>query len=252
MASHERQLLSVLEKIGQAGETPAQKAPEPSAKDTPTYIPISKKNFFVHHDTHPVIFDLVLMKQYEVEWFGWEASTLWKEIKEDFRVPSISNHAKAKIQAVKTLHINEWFWTKWEVFSWICQALNNNLPDFQVMEKPSIPQLFNAIDIATMVRPDEEFGPEVQMFVAACFIEEGVFYAPKPAEFCQDEIVTLLEHLKVPDFQETINGVRSRRGESDEGFEETTVDVQAAKLVVADRYLGLRRRQLKQQLELLV
>lgn len=222
------------------------------------YTPIDHKNLWIHHDTHPVVLDISLLRMYDVGWFEWEPVTLWKEIMEDFRVPSISDHVKAKVQAIKTLHINEWFWTKWEVFCWINQALNNNIPDFHVMQKPSIPQLMNSVDIASMVRDGEEFSPEVQMFVGASVLEEGVLFAPEPISFCQDEISQLLDQTN-PEVKSLIPQVEKRWKElsdkpSEEWgseLEETPVDTQVAKLIVANNYLSLRRRQLKEQLRLL-
>lgn len=297
MADHEEELYRVLQKVGQAAPALPdgdQFAKEPSEApavtdseddDNPTYettgdpspidvgsarpptmvglpedsyAPIDHKNLWVHHDAHPVVLDISLLKMYDTDWFEWEAATLWKEIMEDFHVPSISDHVKAKVQAVKTLHINEWFWTKWEVFCWITQALNNNIPDFHVLQKPSIPQLMNAVDIATMVRDGEEFEAELQMFVAAAVLEEGVLYAPEPIAFCQDEIVQLLDQQN-PEAKALISEVDKRwkelgarpQEEWATELEETPVDVQVAKLVVSQNYLSLRRRQLKDQLRLL-
>jgi hypothetical protein len=295
MATHEEQLLGLLEKIGQPEETTAE---VPSVLDgtsnddhVETYgssedpnteaeheelaaantdrqgmpegalSPVTKRNMWVHHDTHPVTYDVALLGTYGTDWFEWEPGTLWREIREDFRVPSINDHAKAKIQAAKTLHINEWYWTKWEVFCWITQALNNNIPDFHVLQKPSIAQLMQSVDAATMVRNDVEFTPELQMFVAAAMVESGVFYAPKPIDFCQDEIETLLDELQID--KSLIGQVQSRWREvkqiSPEAWarspepvlREDVVDIQVAKLKVACDYLDLRRRQLQEQLRLL-
>lgn len=289
--THEDRLLVVLEKIGQTAVSAAAPAvedadaplgehletsgetedPNEEARDEPEYsgsssvrAPITHKNLFVHHDTHPVVFDLALLAKYDTDWFEWEASTLWKEIKEDFHVPSISDHACTKIQAIKTLHINEWFWDKWEVFCWITQALNNNIPDFQVIQKPSLPQIMNAVDIATMVRSGEEFIQEVQSWVAASIVDEGVFYVPDLIGFCQDEIFQLLEELKLTKQPEkSVAAVKARFDEvmslpaeawvggGAPILQETPLDVQVAKLKVACDYLALRRRQLREQLRLL-
>jgi len=287
--SHEDELFEVLRKVGQV-EAESASAPSmldsdyPDAKVVQTvegpdvepepahlapsipedsYAPISNRNLFVHHDTHPVVFDVKLLQQYGEDWMVWEPETLWREIMDDFRAPSISDHAKSKIQAVKTLHINEWFFDRWEVFCWVTQALNNNIPDFQVIQKPSIAQLFVSVDIATMVRNDEEFGAEVQMWVAASVLDEGVVYAPKPIAFCNDEIVQLLERSKLEDALGLIPAVQERwrelGGLSEEAWgkingaalEETAVDVQVARLIVAQRYMELRHRQLKEQLRIL-
>lgn len=280
--THEDRLLAVLEKIGQpavSAATPAvedadaplgehlevagsEEEQEPAQEDE-VLAPITPRNLFVHHDTHPVVFDLALLNRYSTDWFDWEASTLWKEIKEDFHVPSISDLSCAKIQAIKTLHINEWFWDKWEVFCWITQALNNNIPDFQVLQKPSIAQLMNAVDIATMVRSDEEFNQETQSWVAASMMDESVFYAPEPIEFCQDELLELLGELNFEDPKGAVAAVKQRFKEvmalpldawGKEGepiLQEVATDIQVAKLKVACDYLALRRKQLKDQLRLL-
>lgn len=293
MASHEDKLFAILEKVGEqeggsaatpsvldgdapegehletAGpsqdpnDDPSQDEPIDPAGTPAGVANISHRNLFVHHDSHPVVFDVALLAKYQTDWFEWEPATLWKEIKEDFRVPSISDHTCAKIQAVKTLHINEWFWTKWEVFCWITQALNNNLPDFHVIQKPSIAQLFNAVDIATMVRSGEEFSLEIQDWIAAAVADEGVVYAPKPIAFCQDEIVQLLDELKIEEGPQLVKAVEERYREvmaiSDEAWanspepilQENVIDIQVAKLKVASNYLAMRRRQLKDQLRLL-
>lgn len=289
MPSHEEKLLAFLEKIGQPAEVSAAVAAVEDADSNADHVetagptesptaepldppgpgipeglaPVTRKNLFVHHDTHPVVFDVALLARYDLDWFTWEPQTLWREIKDDFRVPSISDHTCAKIQAIRTLHINEWFWTKWEVFCWITQALNNNIPDFHVIQKPSVAQLFNAVDIAEMVRSGEEFSQEVQGWVAACMMDEGVFYAPNPVAFCQDEIVQLLKELKTESGEALISAVQDRYRAimqlPDEAWttpgepilKETAVDIQVAKLKIAASYQALRNRQLKDQLRLL-
>ena len=234
----------------------------PGPEQDRPFAPISSRNLFVHHDTHPVVFDLKMFDKYQTDWFEWEPDTMWREILEDFHVPSISDHAKAKIQAVRTLHINDWFWTKWEVFCWLTQALNNNIPDWQVIQKPSVAQMMNAVEITSMVRNDVEFGLEVQGFMAAAAADEGVTFVPKPIQFCQDELEHLMldrkidigalnkqiqekyEHvIRLPDSAWTEPG-REILGEN-------VVDVQVAKLKVAWDYLSLRRRQLNEQLHIL-
>jgi len=225
--------------------------------------PVTRKNFFAHYETHPVVFDVALLHKYNADWYAWEPATLWREILADFHVPSISDHNKAKIQAVRTLHINEWFWTQWEVFNWITQAINGNIPDFQVIQKPTVAQMMNVVDTATIVRDGEQFGPEVQSYTAAAMADEGVFYAPRPLTYCQDEIRRLLEEMRLEHVQVTIQDVRNRFAEiqsindvewakaDSPVLQENAVDVQVAKLKVASDYLQLRRRQLRDQLGLL-
>ena len=287
MADHESDLLAVLEKVGQQMPSLSVDASEPAVLDEdlafvttdktkldltlndmtglpPVMVgdiqnkkstPVTTKNLFVHHDSHPVVFDVALLRKYGTDWFEWEAETLWHEIKEDFHVPSISDHAKAKIQAVKTLHIGQMYWANWEVFCWITQALNNNIPDWQVIQKPSIAQLFNSVDAAEMVRSGEVFTLEIQSFVAACVLDENVLYAPHPIAFCQSEIDRYLKDRGI-ESADLITAVQQKYREiirTPEGLtlEENPVDIQVAKLKVAWDYQALRNKQLKEQLLLL-
>lgn len=287
MTDHELDLLAVLEKVGQQNPLISVDASEAATldgdsvfvttdkikpildTDDMTGLPpvmvgdiqnrkptlVTTKNLFVHHDSHPVVFDVALLRKYGTDWFEWESETLWKEIKEDFHVPSISDHAKAKIQAVKTLHIGQMYWTSWEVFCWVTQALNNNIPDWQVLQKPSIAQLFNSVDSAEMVRSGEVFTLEIQSFVAASVLDENVLYAPHPIAFCQSEINRYLKDRGI-ESADLITEVQQKYREiirTPEGLtlEENPIDIQVAKLKVAWDYQALRNKQLKEQLLLL-
>lgn len=225
--------------------------------------PVTRRNLFAHYETHPVVLDVTLLHKYNADWYTWEPATLWQEILADFHVSSISDHNKAKIQAVRTLHLAEWYWTQWEVFNWITQALNGCIPEFQVIQKPTVAQLMNSVDVAALVRDGEQFGPEVQMYTAAAMADDGVYYAPRPLTYCQDEIKRLLEVTRAEHVMDLIQEVKNRlaevsaindvewtRGE-EPVLHENPIDIQVAKLKVANDYLKLRRRQLRDQLGLL-
>lgn len=262
---HEAELYEIL-KQGQVGEDPPPldpveldrelQSPEdlsPVEKDVSTKS-FSSRNLFVHHDTHPIVLDIKLMDQYGTDWFEWEPETLWREIMDDFRTPSISDHVKSKIQAVKTVHISDWCFNKWDVFCLVTQALNNNIPDFEIMRKPTVSQLFVSVDIMTMIRGDVPFGDQVQQWCAAALLTEGVTYAPRPIAFCQDEIIQFVEDQGTPvdpgpvkEKYRVVTGLPS----NEVVLEENPVDIQVAKLLVARDYLEMRREQMKHQLRVL-
>jgi hypothetical protein len=262
--THEDRLLAVLENVENPGKTsvPANPNPHPADNPAPTTA-VTRKNLFVHYETHPIVFDVLLLDKYGADWYGWEAPTLWREIISDFGIPSISDHNKAKIQAIRTLHINEWYWKEWEVFNWITQALNGNIPDFHVIQKPTIGQMVNSVEIASVARNDEKFDKEVEMFIAGVMVDEGVCYAPPPIDFCQGEIRRLLESLKVDHALPLIDKVKSRLDQilaipkeewtkpGEVILHEDPVDIQVAKLKVALDYAALRKRQMQEQLRLL-
>lgn len=142
-------------------------------------------SFLTNPDAHPVVLALFLAERYGRSWVNWEPEALWTTLAKDLTVPS--SHTRAKIQAIRTVLKGLGFFDRWEVFSPCCQALNNNLPDFDLCRPASLPQLFHAVWVAEQVRSGPEFSDEVRRWVAACALNEGVVFLPPPLEFAQDE-----------------------------------------------------------------
>lgn len=216
--------------------------------------PFTKDNFLVHHDTHPLTLYILLTSTYGTDWLEWEAETIWAELMDDFKSSSISDHVKSKVQAVKTVSVTEWPFTKWEIFCPITQALNNNIPDFEVLRKPTPSQLMVSVDIMTMIRNDVEYSQEVQQFCAAALMDEGLYYAPQPITFCQDEIEEYLKFQGIPydieAVKEKFHAVKNLPPDKI-NLAETATDIQVVKLLDAYDYLSMRREQLKSQLQVI-
>jgi hypothetical protein len=152
--------------------------------------------FFSYHDAHPIALTMVLMEKFGVEWFEWEPETLKSEILTTFRATSISPHNWEKIQAVRTLTQTVGFWKEWHLFEKVTQALNNNVPRFDISQRCSLAQLMAGIDIAGQVR-QEQYDDEVARYVACCALDEGVVYLPPPLEFAQEVLAQPMYRCKV-------------------------------------------------------
>lgn len=125
-----------------------------------------------------------LSSKYGKNWVTWEPETLWLTLANDGIMPSA--HTRAKIQAMRTLLGGTFFFDRWEVFQLCCQALNNNLPDFEVCRPATLPQLFHAVWAASQIHPNPvAYSDEVQRWVAACALNEGIVFLPPPLEFAQ-------------------------------------------------------------------
>lgn len=142
-------------------------------------------NFFQHPSSHPVVLDLLLLRQYGPEWMMWEPETIMARVPQDFRTSDVSDLNLHKIQAMKTLHFNDTFWQRWEVFNWCTQSFNNIVPDFEVMQVPSTAQLLVAVDTARRVREDVEYTGEVKYFMRSSCKHDGIFCPPEPLEFLE-------------------------------------------------------------------
>ena len=156
-----------------------QPAPPPPP---PSREPVGR--YFNYHDAHPVTLMMALLEKFGPEWFDWEGETLRREIAITFNSPIISEHNWQKIQAVKALTGTVGFWREWHIFEKIIQALNNNVPRFDISQRCTLAQLTAGVDIANTVRK-REYEEEIQKYVAACAVDQGVTYLPPPLDFAQ-------------------------------------------------------------------
>ena len=254
--------------------------------------------FFSYHDAHPVALTMALMEKFGVDWFEWEPETLRQEIIKTFRATSVSEHNWQKIQAVRTLTQSVGFWKEWQIFEKIIQALNNNVPRFDITQRCTMAQLMAGIDIANQIR-HEEYDEEVHRYVACCAMHEGVTYLPPPIDFAQRVLSQPMYRCKVcgqidtddldgkcdfctgrflddhPLNFEPMKGLPADTGTHVERFlmrdpavverrfnevklkdpselelsDDSPVDVQVTKLMVAYNYMRMRQQQLVEQLE---
>lgn len=157
-------------------------------------VAITIRNLFTHHDAHPVVLDLALLKTFGVEWFSWDPTTIWTEISRIFKT-QISEHTRAKINTVKSLHASNLPWRSWHVFEKIVQGLNNNLPNWEIMQVPSVEQLYVAVDIMSSIKK-EEFNHEVKAYVTSSLLHEEITYAPAPLDFVAIELSHAVYHCQ--------------------------------------------------------
>lgn len=156
--------------------------------------PLTIRNLFTHHDAHPIVIDLSLLKAFGLEWWLWEQETIEAEIQRVFKT-QISEHAKVKIQTVKTLHVSPAPWQSWQVFEKIIQGLNNNIPRWELMQAPSLDQLYAGLDMMDTLR-QEDFSDEVKQYIAAAVLHEDVFFVPPPLDFVQEFVAQPYWHCK--------------------------------------------------------
>lgn len=159
---------------------------EMTKSDPDAGTPISIRNLFTHHDTHPIVLDFALLKTFGLEWLNWESETIYAEVHRLFN-SQISEHARAKIQVLKTLHLSDMPWAKWQVFEKVIQGLNNNIPRWDVMQAPAIEQLYAGVDMMNTLRK-VDFSEEVKLYMASAVLHEDVLYVPPPLEFVQPHV----------------------------------------------------------------
>jgi len=152
-------------------------------------LPLTLRNAFARTDTHPLVLDRILAGRYGVEWLVWEPETLWATIERDLGLKAeIAKIVRSGVQAVRTIHDVDAFYTDWEVCNWCVQALDGTPPDFDVLQDALPGPIMHAVWCAHLLRGEIPYADEVQRWMACSFLAYGLVHAPPPVEFIQDEI----------------------------------------------------------------
>jgi hypothetical protein len=212
--------------------------------DDPPSLGVTRKNVFRHPDAHPLVLDLLLIQRYGDAWLGWEYETLEKLIPTDFDVDRVSDLNMSKIQAMKTLHLVDTFWERWEVFAWCTMPLTSIFPDFSIMQVPSVLQCMLAVDIAKRVREDVEWSEELKVYLATVHLHDGIILAQAPLDFV---------HVDAADYAVDVKSVSDRwasvRASKEAPKGATPEDEQLRRMLTLYVTLSEHRKQLHKQLE---
>lgn len=143
----------------------------------------SARSLLTHYESHPIVLDLYALKLLGPEYYAWEPETVWQELTRLSGSPSISDVNKNKLQAVRTMHVSSAPFVAWEAFEKVVAALNGVIPNFYVMQKPTVGQLLAGVEIMLQLNSGI-FSDDVSRYTAAVLLSEGVVYAPSPLNFC--------------------------------------------------------------------
>jgi len=150
---------------------------------------VKESNILQEHDAHPLILDLYITKKMGPEWWEWEPETLREMLQRDFPNQSISQINWNKLQAVRTVHVSPGFvFDEWECFLPVITALNNVIPDFDVLQVPTPARLYAGVGMLRMLDPEEDFSAEIKKWVAAALLFDGIYFAPGELKFAQELI----------------------------------------------------------------
>ena len=131
-------------------------------------------------DTFATVLAAIILDHYGIEAFNWEQDTLDRELHGDFGVmlPQIN---RDKLQAVITLQTTNQFYTDWPMFNNICEALNNDPVDFEILDLvPPEYMAWGITEAALFEDPKNlmEFDPEVKTFMGTLLRHYGITHPP--------------------------------------------------------------------------
>tara|TARA_Y100000310_G_scaffold334995_1_gene415982 strand:- start:14045 stop:14713 length:669 start_codon:yes stop_codon:yes gene_type:complete len=143
--------------------------------------PVVPKQAFTNRETHPLILNLLLLKEFGSDYLGWEPETCWVEIGRTWNT-TISEINRNKIQAIRTCHVSDDPYERWEVFEKVAMGLVGLTPKFDLIQRPTLHRAALALDILAQVKEDLKLSDEVYKYVAAVMLDSGVAYGPGPLE----------------------------------------------------------------------
>ncbi len=150
--------------------------------------PRAAKQAFTNRETHPLLLDLILTKEFGKEYLGWEPETCWVEIGRTWNT-SLSEINRNKIQAVRTCHVSDQPYERWEVFEKTGMALMGLAPRFDLIQKSTPHRASVSLEIMSHIRDEPGHSKEVYKYVAACLQEAGIIYGPGILEPCNEYLV---------------------------------------------------------------
>jgi len=164
--------------VGSAEPTDAEPEPEPEPAAEPE-LPGRETHgkLFTNRRAHPLqIFDVLIMR-YKQAWPEWEPDTLWWALRRDFG--PVGEIARNKIQALTFAASTDTPWLDFDSFENCGQAWNDFLPIFGAFQPLTPMQVAFAVQVLRGIRPEDEFGHEVNAYIAAVLDEHGWVYAPE-------------------------------------------------------------------------
>ena len=209
--------------------------------------PTTKRAAFTSLETHPLVLDLILLREFGVEYLAWEAETLWTEIEKTWGTTT-SEVNKNRIQAIRTCHVRSSPYREWEVFENVACALNGVAPRFDLLQRPSAPHAASALDMLQQIRDDAPISDEIYRYCAAVLLDTGVAWGPGPlvpankyvaphvGKELQERVAHLVGKGRIPSFDGTTN----------------EDDTQVMKSVAIQDYCAFLSDQLLRQVELLL
>ena len=204
--------------------------------------PFTKKSAFTDRRSHPLLLDLIMIKEFGPHYLSWEPETCWEEVRRTFSV-TVSELNKNKIQATRTCHVSDRPYSAWEIFEKVAVSFSGSIPKFDVIQKPTPHVCGAALDVMSQIK-DKELSEEVVKYVAATLLDQGVCYGPGPLKACNKY---LAPHVG-PELQRRVaKAIASGARPDFDGTNED--DVQVFKVTMITDYIEYDSRNLLRQTE---
>jgi len=126
------------------------------------------------------------------DWFDLDQDTIWELFARRGITPPTSN-VKDCILAAKACHHSISPWQDWFDFSNVCLAFCGAMAELEILRTPTIAMIISGINTMLLIRPDELISKDVENFIEAKLLEEGI-YTPPPSLLGVVDLDTVVRH----------------------------------------------------------
>ena len=155
--------------------------------------PRDERHAWTHKETHPLILNLMLMREFGEEFMGWEPSTLWTEVRREWGNVSPSELSRNKVQAVRTIYTTDQAWERWEIFDVVAAGLLGIPPKFDLIQRSTPHRAAFCVDVMRSSRPEVSLSDQVERYISACLVDHGLVFAPAPIDSCNKHLIKYAE-----------------------------------------------------------
>jgi len=177
-----------------------------------------------------------LNKEFGIDWWEWEFETLERMLWIKFSV-SLEDINRDKIFAIRHLCQSDRPFWDWFEFNQLALSFSGSVADFEMIRKPSPGMIINAVKTMNIIRPERKgtFGNDTVKYICIALIDDGV-YCPPPSLTgvigqAFGEMVSEEMRKQWNDIYKKYESLVSKK---DNNIEDTEVDIQAKRLVVAE------------------
>jgi predicted nucleic acid-binding protein len=121
------------------------------------------------------------------------------------------------------------------MFNQVAVAVSGAIADFEVLRTPTPGMIINAVEVMKYIRPEEPFSREVKKYISILLIQEGI-YIPPPSlvELIGEEFELLVKTTNKEEWKVVYNKYKEMLESKKFNIEETPLDIQARRLLVAE------------------
>lgn len=217
----------------------------PSDTDFVYVGPKNASSAFQHRLSHPLLLELLLLKEFGPEYLEWEPETLWTELAHTYgQAPSAS--VKSKVQSVRACQVSDAPYLEWEAFEKVCRGYGGSRVRFDFHQPPKPENAAAFVHGLGLIRENVKVSDEVFRYLAAVLNDAGMVYAPSVLEPANKYLLHWVDKKDQDEVRARVknNDVPDAIGDA--------IDLQVAKSVQVVDYVAYVSKLLKEQTDVVL